>query len=282
MEGRPMLSTEALRKVTGLPRPRIAVICHEHDPLDSDFLPRWLAGFSDVVAVIAIREGRAPLLRRLRSEYRRVGFWRLFDILAFRLYYKMFISRADRAWKRRQLDLLRARLQTGRAAFPTLVTPNPNDGQVIDFLKLAAPDLTVARCKWLLKSNVYEIPRFGTFVLHPGICPQYRNSHGCFWALACNDLENVGLTLLRVDDGIDTGPIYGFFRYPFDAASESHIRIQDRVVLENLDGIRAKLLEICAGRAQPLAVVSDRSRNWGSPWLSAYLRWHAAARNARP
>jgi hypothetical protein len=53
-------------------------------------------------------------------------------------------------------------------------------------------------------------------------------------------------------------------------------------VLENLDAIRAKLLEICAGRAQPLAVVSDRSRNWGSPWLSAYLRWHAAARNARP
>jgi Formyl transferase len=280
MEGRPMLSTEVLREVTGVPRPRIAVICHEHDPLDSDFLPQWLAGFSDVVAVIAIREGRAPLMRRLRAEYRRVGFWRLFDILAFRLYYKMFISRADRVWKRTQLDLLSARVQTGRAAFPTLVTPNPNDGQVIEFLKLAAPDLTVARCKWLLKSNVYEIPRCGTFVLHPGICPQYRNSHGCFWALACNDLENVGLTLLRIDDGIDTGPIYAFFRYPFDAANESHIRIQDRVVLENLDGIRAKLLEICAGRAQPLAVVSDRSRNWGSPWLSAYLRWHAAARNA--
>ena len=276
-----MISTEAQSDVTRVPRRRIAVICHEHDPLNSDFLPRWLAGFSDVVAVIAIREGRAPQMRRIRAEYRRVGFWRLFDVLAFRLYYRMFIARADRAWQRTQLVRLTARLQTERPGVPTLTTPDPNDDQVIDFLKRAAPDLTVARCKWLLKRTVYEIPRFGTFVLHPGICPQYRNSHGCFWALACNDLENVGLTLLRVDDGIDTGPIYGFFRYPFDAATESHVRIQDRVVLENLDGIRAKLLEIAAQRAQPLAVVSERSRNWGQPWLSAYLRWHRAARNAR-
>ncbi len=90
-----MLSTSG-EGVDGDATPEDRRICHEHDPLDSDFLPQWLAGFSDVVAVIVIREGRAPLLRRLRAEYRRVGFCRLFDILALRLYYKMFISKADR------------------------------------------------------------------------------------------------------------------------------------------------------------------------------------------
>jgi hypothetical protein len=193
-----------------------------------------------VVAIIVIREGRAPQIRRLRAEYRRVGFWRLFDILAFRLYYRIFLAAGDRAWERSQLKRLTASMRATPAEFPTLMTPNPNDARVTDFLRRAAPDLMVARCKWLLKRSVYEIPSFGTFVLHPGICPQYRNAHGCFWALACNDPANVGLTLLRIDDGIDTGPIYEFFRYRFDAATESHIRIQERTVLENLDGIRSK------------------------------------------
>jgi folate-dependent phosphoribosylglycinamide formyltransferase PurN len=256
------------------------LICHEHDPLNSEFLPRWLAGFSDVVAVVLIREGRAPQIRRLRAEYRRVGPWRLFDVFAFRVYYGLFLAAADRAWKRAQLDLLTVGMPAPSRAFATLTTPDPNDDGVVDFLRRARPDLTIARCKWLLKPSVYEVPRLGTFVLHPGICPQYRNAHGCFWALASNDLENVGLTLLRVDEGIDTGPIYEFFRYRFDARAESHVRIQERVVLENLDAIRAKLLEIAAGRARPLAVAAGRSRNWGQPWLSAYFRWRRAARRA--
>src|SRR5436309_328007 len=29
-----------------------------------------------------------------------------------------------------------------------------------------------------------SLPARGTFVLHTGICPEYRNAHGCFWALA--------------------------------------------------------------------------------------------------
>jgi hypothetical protein len=86
------------------------------------------------------------------------------------------------------------------------------------------------------------------------------------------------LTLLQVDDGIDTGPIYGYFRYPFDEHAESHIRIQHRVLLENFDAIRTRLLEIAARRAVPLEVVGKPSRNWGQPWLSAFLRARRAAR----
>ena len=54
-----------------------------------------------------------------------------------------------------------------------------------------------ARCKVILKEKIFGIPRVGTFVMHPGICPEYRNAHGCFWALVRRDLERVGMTLLR-------------------------------------------------------------------------------------
>ena len=47
--------------------------------------------------------------------------------------------------------------------------------------------------------------------MHPGICPEYRNSHGCFWALARRDLDHVGATLLQIDEGSDTGPVYAYY-----------------------------------------------------------------------
>jgi len=159
-----------------------------------------------------------------------------------------------------------------------LATRDPNDERVVRFLRDVGPQIVIARCKWLLREDVYRIPSRGTFVLHPGICPQYRNAHGCFWAIANRDLANVGLTLLQIDAGIDTGPVYGFFRYPFDELSESHARIQHRVLLENLDAVRAVIIDIAAGRAASLEVSGRSSRNWGQPWLSAYLRARRAAR----
>jgi methionyl-tRNA formyltransferase len=117
----------------------------------------------------------------------------------------------------------------------------------------------------------------GCFVLHPGICPEYRNAHGCFWALAQRDLDRVGMTLLKVDTGVDTGPVYGYYRYSFDERQESYVVIQYRVVMENLDAIATRLKDIEAGTAKPLDTSNRASAAWGQPWLTRYLRWQREA-----
>src|SRR6266571_2576198 len=149
------------------------------------------------------------------------------------------------------------------------------------FLRRLAPDLAVARCKRLLAERVFAIPRHGTFVLHPGICPEYRNAHGSFWALANRDVGKVGLTLLKIDKGVDTGPVYGYYSYDFDEIRESHIVIMTRVVLDNLDPLRVKLLEIHAGTTRTIDIAGRSSAVWGHPWLTKYLRWKWIARRRR-
>jgi len=109
----------------------------------------------------------------------------------------------------------------------------------------------VARCKSLLKPGIFHLPSHGTYVLHPGICPEYRNAHGCFWALVNRDKQRVGMTLLRVDAGVDTGPVLLQSSYRFDELRESHTVMQYRVVLENLDGIADKLKAAWHGRLDP-------------------------------
>lgn len=219
--------------------------------------------------------------KRIRYEVRRIGFLRLFDVLAFRIYYKLLLAREDHQWERRTLEELRRTYPCLPDDLPVLVVNNINNTVAEQFLRDLAPEIVIARCKQLLEERVFSIPTHGTFVMHPGVCPEYRNAHGCFWALANDDLDKVGMTLLRINAGIDTGPVLARYSYPYDEVNESHIVIQSRVVLDNLGQLRAKLMEIYDGKAEPLDVSGRSSSVWGQPWLTAYLRWRRHARKRR-
>jgi methionyl-tRNA formyltransferase len=161
---------------------------------------------------------------------------------------------------------------------PVLITTSPNSAEAREFLRAAAPDLVLARCKFILNEEVFTIPADGTFVMHPGICPEYRNAHGCFWALANDDFERVGMSLVRIDRGVDTVPIFGYYRCDYDSRADSHIVIQLRTVFDNLDSLKEKLVQIHAGTAVPIDVTGRKSAVWGQPWMTKYLHWKRAAR----
>jgi hypothetical protein len=260
---------------------KMLLICHQDASLDREGLARWLASFAELVGVIELREGGGKFFARVRRELKRSGWLRFLDVVAFRVCYKIFLARRDRAEEARTLEKLRRDFPPLRADLPVLVTDSPNSAEAESFIRSLQPDAAIARCKVLLKRKIFSLPRLGTFVLHPGICPEYRNAHGCFWALAQNDDANVGLTLLRVDDGVDTGPVFGHFRCAFDAAVDSHIAIQSRVVFENLGALREKFLAIASGAAQPVAVAGRSSNVWGQPWLTKFLAWRGRARKQK-
>ena len=249
---------------------RTLLICHDGAALDREGLGRWLGSFSTCVGTVVIQEPRGRVRKRIAREMSRVGFWRFLDVLAFRAYYKLVWASGDAAWERRELARLRA-VFPDKPDAPEIVVASPNAPDADAFIRRQQPDLVIARCKTLLKESVFSIPRVGTFVMHPGICPEYRNAHGCFWAAATGDRGNVGMTLLRIDKGVDTGPVFGYFRVEADRA-ESHVVTQHRAVLDHLDAIRDKLLEIGSGHAQPIETAGRQSAVWGQPWLSAYVQ----------
>jgi hypothetical protein len=81
------------------------------------------------------------------------------------------------------------------------------------------------------------------------------------------------MTLLRIDEGIDTGPIYGYFTHPHDLGRQSHIVIQNSMTFENLDAIGERISEVCGGGATPMTVQGRASAMWGQPRLTPYLAW---------
>ena len=262
--------------------PTVVLICHEQDRLDAEGLASWLASTMRLAGLIIIRDPRNRIWRAARREIRRVGWLRFVDVIAFRAFARLRLARRDAAWKEAELQRLRRRYPADLGSVPSIVVSSPNSDESRTFIERLRPDIAIARCKVILKRAIFEVPRAGTFVMHPGICPEYRNAHGCFWALARRDLHRVGMTLLRVDPGVDTGPVFLHATYGFDEVAESHSVIQYRAVLENLDAIGAVLTSICRGEhVEPVNTDGRESAVWGQPRLTTYLRWKWNARRSR-
>src|SRR5258706_13931103 len=157
--------------------PRTLLICHHDAPIDFDSLARWMASFSNLVGVVILEEKRDQVKRRVQREHKRIGTLRFLDVLAFRLYYKLFLAGADTRWTNRQVELFRERYPAVDA--PRVRSHSPNTAEVDKFIRDAQPDLVIARSKFIMKETAFAIPNIGPFVWHPRMCTEYRSPSEC-------------------------------------------------------------------------------------------------------
>ncbi len=245
-------------------------------------MPRWLNSFSDLAGIVVIRESSGHRLKKLQRSIHRDGLLRTIDLLAYRLFHKYRHAAADRKYENEIQESLGLVYPPVTRGLPLLETASPNSLEAQAFIRSCEPDVMLACCKHILKPEVFEQAPLGTFVMHPGICPEYRNAHGCFWALVNGDMERVGMTLLKIDRGIDTGPVFGYFSAPYDELRDSHLTIQRRMTYGNLRRVQQVFEQLEAGIAAPLSTSGRVSAVWGQPTLSKYWRWKRAAAHRVP
>lgn len=94
-----------------------------------------------------------------------------------------------------------------RFGVPVRSIDNINDPAGERLVRDFAPDMIVsARFSLIFKRHIFEIPRLGTYNIHPGALPRYAGLFAPFRCLIEGDAR-IGCTLHQVDDGIDTGPV---------------------------------------------------------------------------
>lgn len=69
------------------------------------------------------------------------------------------------------------------------------------------PDVIIVNGTSIISKKVLECTNAIFINTHVGITPQYRGVHGGYWALRNKDCDNFGVTIHKVDAGIDTGDI---------------------------------------------------------------------------
>lgn len=79
--------------------------------------------------------------------------------------------------------------------------------EVAEWLEKLAPDAVVILAYGqIIPANLLTIPRLGWINLHASLLPKYRGAAPIAWAIA-NGESRSGLTTMRIDAGMDTGPI---------------------------------------------------------------------------
>lgn len=105
-----------------------------------------------------------------------------------------------------------------RRSLPVLQPLKARAPEFLEQLRQLAPDLiVVAAYGQLLPQALLDIPRHGCLNVHTSLLPRYRGAAPIQWAIANGDLET-GVTIMRMDAGLDTGPMVAVETTPIDEA----------------------------------------------------------------
>jgi methionyl-tRNA formyltransferase len=98
---------------------------------------------------------------------------------------------------------------------------NINDPDAVAGLRAAGLDwLYVIGWSQIAKSEVLSVPSMGVLGIHPTLLPEGRGRASIPWAII-KGLQETGVTMFKLDEGVDTGPILGQVRVPIDPRETS-------------------------------------------------------------
>jgi methionyl-tRNA formyltransferase len=145
-------------------------------------------------------------------------------------------------------------------------------------LRALAPDVAVVVAYGrILPRAVLEAPRRGCVNVHASLLPRWRGAGPIQWAIVHGDRET-GVCLMRMDEGMDTGPVIACERTPI-GGDETAGELGGRLAAMGADLLRAKLPDWVAGRVE--ATPQDDSEATLAPKLEkedGRVDWRQSAR----
>ena len=97
---------------------------------------------------------------------------------------------------------------------PVLQPLKARDEQFIAQLRELKPDLiVVVAYGQILPQAILDLPKFGCVNVHTSLLPKYRGAAPIQWAIADGEAET-GVTIMKMDAGLDTGEIISQKRIP--------------------------------------------------------------------
>lgn len=153
-----------------------------------------------------IIEDKISNKKLIRSRINKLGFFTVINQLLF----QMTIAKILKITSKKRLSILKnyyslseKPIEESKVTYVSSV----NDLECISILKKLNPDVVIVNGTRIISSKVLDATSALFVNTHVGITPQYRGVHGAYWALIKNDRNNCGVTIHKVDKGIDTGDL---------------------------------------------------------------------------
>lgn len=150
-----------------------------------------------------------------------------------------------------------------------LEVSNINHPDVVALEGRLQPDVIAVFGTSLIHGPLLSSGRLGIFNLHGGLSPKYRGADCTFWALFNGEPDQVGCTLHRIDNGIDTGTLIAHI-CPEVGEGDSELTLFWRAVRDSAE-VYAEMLERLARGER----VGEPQREWGRLYQVKDRTWRA-------
>jgi methionyl-tRNA formyltransferase len=138
---------------------------------------------------------------------------------------------------------------------------NMNDPDAVADLRAADLDwLYVIGWSQMAKQEILSIPRRGVLGIHPTLLPVGRGRASIPWAII-KGLKETGVTMFKLDEGMDTGPILGQVVIPVEDG-ETSTTLYEKVVASHCTLIRQTYPHIADGTIEPIQQDESRATVW--------------------
>ncbi len=137
-----------------------------------------------------------------------------------------------------------------KLGLPVLQPERARDESFIARLRELKPDLIiVVAYGQILPPAILDLPQHGCLNVHTSLLPQYRGAAPIQRAIANGDAET-GVTIMKMDTGLDTGPIVAQRRTPIQLTDDS-ATLHDRLARLGAELLLEAIPDYVAGKIQP-------------------------------
>jgi methionyl-tRNA formyltransferase len=140
----------------------------------------------------------------------------------------------------------------------------------------------------ILPPDVLAGPRLGCVNVHASLLPKYRGAAPIVWAIVNGETET-GVTLMKLDEGMDTGPTFAEVTTPI-GPEETAGELSQRLAPMGADAVRTWLPQFVAGGCSLQPQAHDRATlapmleksNGAIVWTESAQRVHDRVRGMNP
>lgn len=128
----------------------------------------------------------------------------------------------------------------------TVLQPDKLDADFVAQLVALKPDVAVVVAYGkLLPEAVLSLPGYGCINIHGSLLPKYRGAAPLHWAVINGENES-GVSIMRMDKGMDTGPVLAYQSVPI-AAEDTTGTLHDQLAQVGADLLVETLAELPRG-----------------------------------
>lgn len=215
----------------------------------------------------------------LRRRLARYGVLRVGDEILFKMFYALFMKRADETLRKRHFHFDQAATKEALLEnVDVFDVDSLNSARGRDLLRRLQPDLVVMASREMIRPEVLALARLGFVGCHPGILPEYRGVYAPFWAMRDGRTDKIGLSVYLANGGVDTGPLIAE-RLLAPQFGLHHFKVEsERLILEGVQDLIETIQKAEHGALTTYVRPNAESRMYSHVGLTHYLR--AVAREA--